>query len=119
VLLAIRTAIDAAVKHATEEGKPLYTKVVTDVMNLLMSRDRVTDLHSLRTTCELTRRGSFPVPGYPLLELPTGMVDAFMAGSGSRHVSFECLLRALHLHSEDAAAAAATAVAAADTDDDA
>jgi hypothetical protein len=58
--------------HAAEEGKPLDAAVVVEVMNLLMSRDRVRDLRSLRFTCQLSRRGSFPVPSYPLLELPTG-----------------------------------------------
>jgi hypothetical protein len=74
--------------------------VVVEVMDLLMSRDRVTYLHSLRFTCQLSRRGSFPVHGYPHLELPTGVLEAFVGGSGSRHVSFQSLLSAFALHKE-------------------
>jgi hypothetical protein len=88
VLLAAGTAIDAAVSHAASEGKPIDAALVVEVMNLLMSRDCVRDLFSLRTTCKLTRRGSFPVPSYPLLELPTSVMEDFVGGSGSRHVSF-------------------------------
>jgi hypothetical protein len=74
VLFAARTAIDAAVAHAATEAKPIDAKVVAEVMNLLMSRGRVRDLHSLRLVCELTMRGSFPMPSYPFLELPTSTV---------------------------------------------
>jgi hypothetical protein len=101
VLLATRTAIDAAVAHAATEAKPLDVKVVVEVMNLLMSRDRVRDLHSLRLVCALAMRGSFPVPSYPLLELPTSVIEDFVGGSDSRHVSFRCLLRAVDLHAEE------------------
>ena len=100
VLLAARTAVDAAVKHAADEKKAVDAKVVVDVMNLLMSRDRVRDLRSLRFTCHLSRRGSFPVPGYPHLELPTGVLEAFVGGSGSRHVSFRSLLSVFALHKQ-------------------
>jgi hypothetical protein len=76
VLLAARTAVDAAMKQATEEKKPIDANVVVDVMNLLMSRDRVTNLRSLRFTFQLSRRGSFPVAGYPHVELPRGVLEA-------------------------------------------
>jgi hypothetical protein len=89
-----------AVAHAASEAKSIDAALVVEVMNLLTSRDRVRDLHSLRATCKLTRRGSFPVPGYPLLELPTGEVEAFVGRSGSRHVSFQILLKAFALHQE-------------------
>jgi hypothetical protein len=100
VLLAARTAISAAVAHAADEAKPIDAALVVEVMNLLMSRDRVRDLHILRTTCKLTHRGSFPVPRYPLLVLPTGVVEGFVGGSGLRHVSFRCLCRTLALHDD-------------------
>jgi hypothetical protein len=106
------------VAHAATDAKQVDAKVVAEVMNLLMSRHRVRDLHSLRMICTLTRHGSFPAPAYPLLELPTSVIEDFVGGSGSRHVSFRCLLRALDLHQEDSAAAAtvaATAVEAAES----
>jgi hypothetical protein len=81
VLLAARTAIDAAVAHAVSEGTPLDAALVVEVMNLLSSGDRVRDLHNLRLTCTLTMRGSLPVPGYPLLERPTGVVESFVAAA--------------------------------------
>jgi hypothetical protein len=65
VLLAARTAIDAAVTHAAEEKPPIVVALVTDVMNLLMSCDRVREPFSLRLTCKLTHRRSFPVPRRP------------------------------------------------------
>jgi hypothetical protein len=68
VLLAARTAIDAAVSVAATDGKPIDAALVTDVINLLTSRDRLLDLFRLRRACKLTMRGSFPVPGYPLLD---------------------------------------------------
>jgi hypothetical protein len=102
VLLAARTAIDAAVAHAADVAEPIDPKVVVDVMNLLMSQDRVRDLRSLRLVCTLTMRRSLPVSSYPLKELPTGVIEAFVAGSGSWHVSFRCLLRAVDLHAEAA-----------------
>jgi hypothetical protein len=113
VLLATRTAVDATVAHAATEAKPIDVKVVVEVMNLIMSRDRVRDLHSLRLTCKLTRRGSFPVPSYALLELPTSVIEDFVGGSGSRHVSFRCLLRAWDLHWEIVVAALAVGEATA------
>jgi hypothetical protein len=100
VLLAARTAVDAAVEHAAEAKKAVDAKVIVDVMNLLMSRDRVTDLRSLRFTCQLSRCGSFPVPSYPHLELPTEVLEAFVGGRGSWHVSFQSLLSAFALHKE-------------------
>jgi hypothetical protein len=57
-------------------------------------------LFSLRLTCKLTYRRSFPVPSYPLLELTTGVVEDFVGGSGSRHVPFENIKRALALHAQ-------------------
>jgi hypothetical protein len=113
VMFAVRTAIDAVVAHAADEAKPIGVFLVVEVMNLLASRDRVWGLHSLRLTCKLTRRGSFPVPGYPLLELPTGVLEAFVGGSRSRHVSFEVLSKALALHREEAVTAAALVATAA------
>jgi hypothetical protein len=104
VRLAARTAIDAAVAHADEEDEPIDAGLVADVMNLILTYDAVRDLHSLRMVCELTRRRSFPVPSYPLKELPTGVVESFLGGDCSRHVSFDCIRWALGLHSEDAAA---------------
>jgi hypothetical protein len=86
VLLAARTAIDSAVTHAATEGKPLDAKLVVDVMNLLTSRADLQDLCNLRLVCKLTYRGSFPVPSYPLLELPTGVVESFVGGSCSNKV---------------------------------
>jgi hypothetical protein len=103
VLQAVRTAIDAAVSHAATEAKPIDAKLVADVMNLLMSRDRVRDLLSMRMVCKLTAGCSFPVPRYPLLELPTGLVESFVAGSCSNQVPFCCILRAVALHLESAA----------------
>jgi hypothetical protein len=104
VLLAARTAIDAAVAHAAEEAKPVDAALAVEVMNLLTSRDRVRDLFSLRLTCKLTFRRSFPVPCYPLLEMATGVVEDFVGGSGSRHVSFQSVLGVIGLHREDAEA---------------
>jgi hypothetical protein len=78
-----------------------------------MSRNRVQDLHSLRLVCKLTHRRSFSVPSYPLLELATGVVEDFVGGSGSRHVSFRSLKSAFALHRETAAAEKAEADAAA------
>jgi hypothetical protein len=51
--------------------------------------------------CKLTYRGSFPVPSYPLLELPTGVVESFVGGRDSREVSFRCILRALAMHESE------------------
>ena len=72
------------VKHAADEGEPLDAALVVEIMNLLTSRDRVRDLHSLRLVCTLTMRGSFPVPSYPFLELPTSVIADFVGGSGSK-----------------------------------
>jgi hypothetical protein len=99
VRLTARTAIDAAVAHADEEDEPIDAGLVAEVVNLVMSPDRVRDLHSLRLPCKLTRRRSFSVPGYPLLELPTGVVESFLGGDCSRHVSFDCIRWALGLPS--------------------
>jgi hypothetical protein len=109
--LAARSAIDAAKATADKEDKPIDAGLVADVMNLLMSRTHLRDLRSLRLACKLTRRRSFPVPRYPLLELPTVVVESFLGGDCSRHVSFDCIRWALGLHAED--------VAAADADSDA
>jgi hypothetical protein len=98
VLLAARTAIDAAVAHAATEVKPIDVALVADVMYLLMSREYLLDLFRLHRTCKLTYRGSFPVPCRPLLELPIGVVESFLGGSCSREVSFACICRALALH---------------------
>jgi hypothetical protein len=100
VRLAARTAIDAAVAHAATKAKPIHAGLVGDVMNLLMSRDCVRDLLSLRLVCKLTARCSFPVPGYPLLELPTGVVESFVGGRWSNEVPLRCIFRAVALHSE-------------------
>jgi hypothetical protein len=97
VRLAARIAVDAAVKHAADEAKPIDATVVVDMMNLLMSRDRMTNLRNLTST--MTYRGSFPVRGYPLLELPTGVVESFAAGRWAWLVSFRCICRAFDLHS--------------------
>jgi hypothetical protein len=104
VLLAARTAIDAAVAEtaAAVIVAPTDAKVVADVMNLLMSRAALRDLHSLRLVCKLAYRGSFPVPRRPLLELPTGVVESFLGGSCSRMVSFDSMCKALTLHAEAA-----------------
>jgi hypothetical protein len=72
--------------------------LVADVMKLMMNRDCLRDLRSLRLVCKLTFRGSFPVPSYPLLELPTGVVEGFWGGGRSREVSFRSICRALALH---------------------
>jgi hypothetical protein len=98
--MAARTAIDSAVTHAASSGKPICAVLVADVMNLLMSRADLQDLHNLRIACKLTFRGSFPVPGYPLLELPTGVVESFVGGSCSREVPFHCICKALAMHAE-------------------
>jgi hypothetical protein len=98
VLLASRTAIDAAVSVAVTEGKPIDAGLVADVMNLLTSQDRLLELFRLRRTCKLTLRGSFPVPRYPLLELPTRVIEGLVGGSCSREVSFACICQALALH---------------------
>jgi hypothetical protein len=105
-MLAAHTAIDAAVAHAAEEAKPIDVALVADVMNLIMSRDRVRDVFNLRLVCKLTYRRSFPVRGYPFLELATGVVEDFVGGSGSRHVSFESIERALALQAQATPAAA-------------
>jgi hypothetical protein len=108
VRLAARTAIDAAVTHtATEANHPIDAGLVGAVMNLVMSYDTVRDLHSLRLACKLTYRRSFLVPRYPLLELPTGVVESFVGGYCSRHVSFDFVCRALGLHVEDVPAVVA------------
>jgi hypothetical protein len=112
VLLAARTAIDAAVAHAATEAKPIDAELVADAMNLPMSRDRVRDLHSLRMACMLTYRSSFPVPRHPHLQLPTGVVESFVGGSCLNKVPFRCICRALALHVGEATAAASTAEAA-------
>jgi hypothetical protein len=78
VLLAARTAIDAAVANAAEEKKPIDVALAADVMNLMMNRDCLRDLHNLRLVCTVTMRGSLPVPSYLLKELPTGVVEAFL-----------------------------------------
>jgi hypothetical protein len=106
VLLAARTAIDAAVAHAAEEAKPIDVALVADVMNLLMSCDTVRDMFSLRPTCKLTYRRSFPAPSHPLLELSTSVVEDFVGGSGSRQVAFENIKRSLALHAQATPAAA-------------
>jgi hypothetical protein len=62
VQLATRTAIDAATSHAATEGNPIHAGLVADVINLLMSRDRLQDVISLRMVCKLTYRCSFPAP---------------------------------------------------------
>jgi hypothetical protein len=54
VLLCTRTAVDAAVAHAIDQGKPVDATLAVRVMNLLMSHKRVRDLYSLRMTCKLT-----------------------------------------------------------------
>jgi hypothetical protein len=96
--------VNIRVAFAATEEKPIDAALVTDVMNLLISRTHLRDLHSLRTACQLTMRGSFPVPSYPLMELPTGVVESFVGGRCSRDVSFECLCKALALHDAEAAA---------------
>ena len=46
----------------------------------------------------MTRRRSFPVPGYPLIELPTGSLEEMLVGHGCGVVSFVVVLRAMYLH---------------------
>jgi hypothetical protein len=98
VLLAARTAINAAVAHAADVAEPVHAGLAADVMNLMMNRDCLRDLHNLRLVCKLTMRGSLPVPSCPLKELPTGVVEGFLGGGHSRTVSFRSICRALALH---------------------
>ena len=48
----------------------------------------------------MTRRRSFPVPGYPLIELPTGPVEEMLVGHGSGLVSWKVVLRVYDLHAQ-------------------
>ena len=110
VLLAARTAVDAAVKHAADADiaaedaagtTSIDAVLVVSVLNILLSADRVWELFNLRTVSRMTRRRSFPVPGYPLIELPTGPVEEMLVGHGSGLVSWKVVLRAYDLHGQD------------------
>ena len=87
--------------------------LVVSVLNILLSADRVRELFNLRMVNRMTRRRSFPVPGYPLIELPTGPVEEMLVGHGCGMVSFVALVRAMYLHG-----LAADEVNCADEDDD-
>ena len=93
--------------------QPLNAALAVDVMNLVMRRDVVRDLHSLRSSCQVAMIRSFSVPNYPHLQLPVGAVEESLAGSCSRYnVTFRVVLRAFDLHRTMAAAEAAVARAA-------
>jgi hypothetical protein len=91
------------VAYAADQATPLHPALVADVMNLLMSRDCVRDLHSLRIACKLR---------CSLLELLTGLVESFVGGLWSHKVPFHSIRRAFALHREVAAVAVAAAASA-------
>ena len=97
----------------TTAQRSIDAALVVSALNILLSADRVRDLFDLRMVSRMTRRRSFPVPGYPLIELPTGPVEEMLVGHGCGVVSFVVVVRAMYLHREIAAAEAATALAAA------
>ena len=113
VTMAASCAVDAAVKHAADADiaaeaavgtKSIDAALVVSVLNILLSADRVQELFSLRMVSRMTRRRSFPVFGYPLIELPTGPVEEMLVGHGCGVVSFVVVVRAMYLHQKVAAA---------------
>ena len=120
VVLAARTAVDAAVKHAADADiaaraavgtTSIDAALVVSVLNILLSADRVRELLNLRLVSRMTRRRSFPVPGYPLMELPTGPVEEMLVGQGCGVVSLVVVVRAMYLHGQAAAETASAAAA--------
>ena len=62
---------------------------LTDIVNLLFNPSALRDMIRLRSVCTTTRRSAFPVPIPSLahLELPTGVVENYVAGAGASLVS--------------------------------
>jgi hypothetical protein len=68
---------------------------MTEPTNLLMNPDALQDLLHLRIACTTTATGTFPVPSKPLLALPHHLVESFLAGDHSWHVSTKDVRAAL------------------------
>ena len=85
------------VAHAATAHKPMDVALVVKVLNILMSADRVRDMYHLRMMCRMTRRRSFPVPDYLLIELLPKLMGEILVGHGSSVVSFVFVLRAIIL----------------------
>jgi hypothetical protein len=78
--------------------------MLAKLMNLFMCRDRVRDLHNMRILCKTAYRRSFPVPHRLDIELPTGVIESFLASDTSNlMVPFYYLHRALAIHNNNSA----------------
>ncbi len=73
---------------------------LTDIVNLLVNPSALRDMIRLRGVCTTTRRSAFPVtiPSLAHLELPTGVVENYVAGAGAALVSTASAHHALAIH---------------------
>ena len=74
--------------------------LLSELMNLLMNRGYLEDMIRLRSVCRTTSRSAFPVPVPNLshVELPTGVIESFVAGDRSSLVSTAYAHSALVIH---------------------